>query len=272
MKSPVLILVISLMFALVVTSVSAASQSATGVQIGGTDNTQTVTNYDNQQTGTGTQIGGHDNTITNTNVNVNGNVNNGATSVSNQQDVTFVIPAKTSQAALAIDNDEDAIVTLYAGQAVAIPATDKCGGELLKAGEVVNMSWIAGAPVYVTVVKSTDVDSAIQTDAAAPVYDGVYQKFDPNGVYRYKVEYMRSINGGLSRQNVIQFAVPEDGQYSFIVDTRPAISRNGQIVSVSDDTVDFSYRVGYVGYYPPTETNHVVIGTHDEVKIIKTLP
>jgi hypothetical protein len=80
---------------------------------------------------------------------------------------------------------------------------------------------------------------------------------------------MRDANSGLSRQNVVQFIVPEDGKYSFIVDTRPAISRNGATVIVSDDTVDFSYRIGYIGYYPPQESKRVVIGTHEELKINK---
>ena len=271
MKSPAIILVGCLLFALVVTSVSASYQSANAAQIGGIDNTQVVTNYDNQQSGTGTQIGGHDNTITNTNLNVNGNINNGATSVSNHQEVTFVIPSHSAQYALAINNDEDAIVTLYAGQAVAIPVTDMYDEEQLNAGETINMSWMSGMPVYVTVVKSTDSDAAIQSNQAAPMYDSAFQEFEPMGVYHYKVHYMRDINSGLSRQNVIQFTVPEDGKYSFIVDTRPAISRNGQTVTVSDDTVDFSYRIGYVGYYPPQEYKRVVIGTHSEVKIDKVL-
>lgn len=269
MKSPAIILVGCLLIALIVSGVSAISQTANGMQVGGSDNTQVVINYDNHQTGTGTQIGGNGNTIANTNVNVNGNINNGATSVNNQQDVTVIIPSHPAQYALAIDNDEDAIITLYAGQAVAIPVTDKYGGEKLNTGETVNMSWMSGMPVYVSVVKTSDSDAAIHTYESAPVYDSVYQKFDPTGVYHYKVNYMRDTNSGLSRQNVVQFTVPEDGKYSFIVDTRPAISRNGATVIVSDDTIDFSYRIGYVGYYPPQESKRVVIGTHEELKINK---
>lgn len=267
MKSPAIIFVAVL---LMVGCVSAVSQNANGIQIGGFDNMQVVTNYDNQQTGTGTQIGGHDNTISNTNLNVNGDINNGATSVNNQQDVTVVIPSRTANYALAIDNDEDAIVTLYSGQVVSVPV-ETYHGELLKAGESFNMSWIAGMPVYVTVVKATDSDAAIHSGQASPSYDSVYQKFESNGVYRYKVQYMRDINSGLSRQNIIQFTAPEDGKYSFIVDTRPAISRNGQTVIISDDTIDFSYRIGYEGYYPEMKQKRAVIGTHEEVKINKMI-
>lgn len=263
MKSLAIILAVFCMIG----CVSAASQNANGIQIGGFDNTQIVTNFDNQQSGSGTQIGGHGNTITNTNLNVNGDINNGATSVNNQQDVTVIIPSRTTNYALAIDNDEDAIVTLYAGQVIAIPVLDKYEGNLLNRGETVNMSWISANPVYVTVVKDTDSDAAIHSSHASPNYDSVYQKFESNGIYRYKVHYMRDINGGMSRQNIVQFTAPEDGGYSFIVDTRPGISRNGQIVSITDDTIDFSYRIGYVGYYPSMEQKRVVIGTHEELPI-----
>lgn len=265
MKTSAMLLIGCLVVALLVSAVAADTQTGVATQIGGKDNQQTVTNYDNTQNAGGTQVGGSGNTIVNTNI--NGNINNGADSVSNNQQVTLIFPTKNSNYELSLENTPvtTALSTLYLGQVIPVDLG------YVKEGQTYYFGWTSSVPVMVYVVNDQSVDTATNSIDGAPVYDDVYRKWDHRDVFHYKVQYAsNAINDGLSRNNNISFTAPEGGSYSFVLDTRPAVSRNTVNVAISDDTVDIIYTLTKDGYNAPAAFQRETIGTHSEWKINKT--
>lgn len=265
MKNNVLILTGCLIVALMVSCVTANTQTGVATQVGGVDNTQTVTNNDNQQSGSTTQIGGSGNSASTTNV--NGNIYNGANSVSNNQQVMLVFPQKNSNYELSLDNlpVSTALNTLYLGEVVPVDVG------YVPEGQTYYFGWTSSVPVLVYAVSNEEVNTATNSVTGAPTYDDVYRKWDHNGVYHYPIQYAsNTINDGFSRNNNVSFTAPEPGSYSFVIDTRPAVSRYTTNVLISDDTVDIAYTLTKDGYHKPSAFQREVIGTHSEFPINKT--
>ena len=273
MKEPYLLLIGCLVIALLAAPVLASGQDATGLQVGGINNHQTVTNYNNEQTAGGTQVGGHDNVMVNTNINGDINTANTQTTITNNQ-ISLAVDTPSTKYELNIPDVQSVLQTLYLGQVVAVNLGK------VNEGQTYYFDWTSSVPVLVYVVDDASVDSAVNSNLGAVTYDNTYQKWEHNGVYHYPVIYANdvyvngertTVNEGLSRYNNVSFTAPELGTYSFVINTKPSIARNTLNTPITDDTVDIQYTVIKDGYHPPEKFQRTVIGIHDECNITKTL-
>ena len=146
-------------------------------------------------------------------------------------------------------------ISLYQNDALVVPMNS---GEEMTRGQVENITWMSADPILVYAIDTNDAD-AIREHSAAPVYDdftGIYD-FGPVHVYR-AIDYRHASRARqyLSTNNAIKFVAPEDGYYSFVLDTRPAFKRNGQeITGLLDSTCDISFVVYNDGFTSISNTD-----------------
>ncbi len=218
------------------------SQNAGGVIVGN-DNKQVVNNNNKQtdinQDATTVVNGGHDNTAIAQNTAkgdiVNGNVVNGATSVSNSQNVAIIMESAPNHYALDTPMIESQITSLYDGEVLVVPIDGGVDTPFIqKHGETYRFGVTSALPVLIYVINSND-DDMVTTLSGAPVYDSVRKKFDHSNVFVYMKSKIRST------QQALYFTVKDAGRYSFVIDTRVSQNLNGELSQISPSSVDIAY-------------------------------
>jgi hypothetical protein len=246
---PSLILAIAglLVIALIAVPSLADNQAAIANQIGGSQNTQTTTNNEyntlaNQNTGAVQTGSGNTQTTTSTVIVNNGGTVGTGTGAINEQSVSITLPSGDPyDNQLALENTGAYLTTIYSTR----PLAEDIG--ILAAGDIAVINYSAGAPLLPEVIATSDVPRALNDATTIPTYDPVNQKFDHGSLTVYPLEAMASFNGGLSRNNEIQFIAPKLGDYTLILDPRPGISVNiepaypsGQQPQISGSMVDIT--------------------------------
>ena len=225
------------------------SQYANGVVIGSKDVQQSIVNNNDQlyqnQKSSGVVVGNGnkqdiDNSISTTDV-----TNNGGSSTS--YTVNNEAPAYTYHDTLVGDTNSETI-SLYQNDALVVPMNS---GLEMERGQAANITWLSADPILVYAIDTNDAD-AIRENSANPVFEdfsGIYD-FGPVHVYR-AVDYRHASRARqyLSTNNAMEFVAPENGYYSFVLDTRPAFKRNGQeIHGLLDSTCDITFAINNDGF------------------------
>ena len=239
-------------------SADSNAQMASGVIIGH-DNTMVNDNdnyqydYQNDQHATSVAVG-HGNSVSTSNVNIAGNVVNGASAVSNTQ---MVIIPKGSANYYGLDTGVVAapsITSLYSGQ-VLIVMNDEVTGKNQLAGDVYKYTVKSSLPVLTYVINANDAPKAEFDIDVAPVYDPSTHKYELGNLDTVYVNKYRS------PFQQFEAVMPEDGRYALVIDTRVAQLLNGKQSKITDDSVDVTYYVEHTGYKPTPAPRRSTIGT-----------
>jgi hypothetical protein len=237
-------------------------QGAVGT-INGNGNTQSVTT-DVQQTNqvtTGTLVGnGNTQSVTSNYVGTS-NVNS-ISGTSNQYTINNAAPKYTYHDSLDIGTIYTETTSLFMGDVLTIPMNN---GKIVRTGHAFNITYQSADPLLVYVINTNDAD-AIHCQSNAPVLEDAYGVWDYGNINVFRTsnnaDHSARAKQYLSSQAIRTFVAPEDGYYSFVMDTRPAETRFGNTISsLSDTTVDVTYIVqndGSVVIATPTPS---VIGT-----------
>jgi hypothetical protein len=200
------------------------------------------------------------NTVNN-NVNVNGDVTNGATSVSNNQQMTFVVPKSTSYYGLDFGIVDQEIISLYSGQVLVVMNDDK--GNLQRAGETYRYEVTSSLPVLTYVVNANEANRAEFDLTVAPEFDPYRKKFDLGNLDTIYVSDFRSPS------QTFDVTVPEDGRYALVIDTRVSQSLDGKLTPITADTIDITYVVARGTNMGECQLTRDVIGTTEMFKLFE---
>jgi len=261
-------LVVSPMVFAMPTPPSGDDQNTGGIIVGD-DNKQIVysEHTDNNYNGKTEQnaksvVNGNGNKVNtiNNNLNVNGDVTNGATSVVNNQEMTFIVPKSTAYYGLDKPVTNTEIVSLYMGQ-VLIVKNDN--GNMQYAGDKFIYTYQSSLPVLLAVVNDNEAGRAEFDIDVAPVYN-VYQ-------HKYEMGNLDTIYIGKYRspQQQIEVTIPEDGRYSMVIDTRVSQALDGKQTPITADSVDVVYSIQKVFNGTPSQFNRTVIGNTDMYPILE---
>ena len=227
-----------------VMATSAGSSVASGV-ITGNSNNQEVINYATTQNAIG---------ITNTQ-----NIASTSSSSTNYQ-ITNEAPKYTYHDHLDLGAIRTETTSLFLGDVLVLPVND---GNIIVKGQIVNITYQSADPLLVYVIDSNDND-AIRAQSNAPALDDAYGVWDYGNIRVFKTaedsQHSSRVKQYLSSQAIRTFVAPYTGYYSFVLDTRPAVSRCGNTInSLSDSTVDITYIVQNDGFvYSPLQAPHVI--------------
>jgi hypothetical protein len=261
--------------------VAAIDQDATGIIVNSHDVQQNIQNdqqynqqFNNQKAGADV-TGNHDTTTVDNTVSTSVSTSTSTTTGSSSSVVINNAPAAYTYHDTLIGDTNSETISLYQNDALVVPMNS---GEEMTRGQVENITWMSADPILVYAIDTNDAD-AIREHSAAPVYDdftGIYD-FGPVHVYR-AIDYRHASRARqyLSTNNAIKFVAPEDGYYSFVLDTRPAFKRNGQeITGLLDSTCDISFvvyndgftgisntdglpKIGKIDVFPVDKKGHII--------------
>ena len=270
MRNLTLLLAGLIIAAIMIMPAMADTQITGAAQIGGKDNTQITTSNDQQTTGIQT---GHDNTqITTSNV-VNtegGNIINGATSVSNNQQVAVFLPSNPNHYTLDTGVTTTQITSLYEGEVYVADNDQELIGDyqIQKAGDVYQYTIKSSVPVLAYVINAVD-DDKVMSKSGAPTYDWVRQKYEHGWVDvtfpNHNSPKLYNHPSDLPEFNV---TLPADGRYALVIDTRVIDTLNGIQTEVTPSTVDITYSVAKVADGTASKYHRDIIGTNSVYETI----
>lgn len=223
------------------------------------DNTYNENNYNGEtEQNAKSNVKGNNNNVNtvNNNMNVNGgDVINGATSVSNNQQMTLVIPKSTSYYGLdtGVITDKQ-ILSLYMGQVLIV---DNDAGNMQHAGDKFVVMIQSSVPVLAYEVNNNEAKRAEFDIDVAPTYDIYQHKFDVSNLDTIFVSKYRS------PQQQFEVTIPENGMYSLVIDTRVTQSLDGKTTPITPDSVDLIYSIAKTFNGTPMKFNRNVIGSTD---------
>ena len=271
MRNLTLLLAGLIIAAIMIMPAMADTQITGAAQIGGKDNTQITTSNDQQTTGIQT---GHDNTqITTSNV-VNtegGNIINGATSVSNNQQVAVFLPSNPNHYTLDTGVTTTQITSLYSGEVFVVDNDIELAGDqqMQKAGDVYQYSIKSSVPVLAYVINALD-DDKVMSKSGAPTYDWVRQKYEHGWVdVTFPNYHSPKIYNHPSTLQEFNVTLPSDGRYALVIDTRVTDTLNGIQTEVTPNTIDLTYSMAKVVDGTATKYRRNVIGTNSVFKTIE---
>jgi hypothetical protein len=217
---------------------------ASGV-ITGNGNDQTVVNYATTQNAG--QISNTQNTAS-------------SSSTSTNYQITNEAPAYTYHDHLDLGAIRTETTSLFLGDVLVLPVND---GNIILAGQIVNVTYQSADPLLAYVIDSKDND-AIRAQSNAPTLEDSYGVWNYGNIRVFKTsedsQHSSRAKQYLSSQAIRTFVAPYTGYYSFVLDTRPSVSRFGNTVnSLSDNTVDITYIVQNDGFmYSPMQRQYVI--------------
>jgi hypothetical protein len=228
----------------VATPAPSQSSSAIGV-IDGDHNSQTVVDYSTTQNA---------NRIDNT-----ANSQSSSFTSTNYQ-ITNEAPKYTYHDHLDLGAIRTETTSLFLGDVLVLPVND---GNIILAGQIVNVTYQSADPLLAYVIDSNDND-AIRAQSNAPTLEDSYGVWNYGNIRVFKTaedsQHSSRAKQYLSSQAIRTFVAPYTGYYSFVLDTRPSVSRFGNTInSLSDNTVDITYIVQNDGFvYSPVQRPHVI--------------
>jgi len=248
---------------------ASVNQDANGNTVGGHNNNQVNqnTNYDTETNQNAVSlVSGHDNSVTTTNNNVNtqgGNIVNGATAVSNNQQVSLIIESNPNHYRLDTGLVTTQTTSLYGGEVLVFPIDGGADTPSLQLhGEKYHFVVQSALPTLVYVINSND-DDKVTSLSGAPNYDPVRKKFDHSNVFVYQTGKFRST------QQALDFTVKESGRYSFVIDTRVSQQLNAELSQITPNSVDIVYSLEKSGGATPLDEMRTYYGKSE---VFVTLP
>jgi hypothetical protein len=213
-------------------------------------NGETEQNAKSNVNGNGNKV----NTVNN-NVNYNGEVTNGATSVSNNQEMTFIVPKSTAYYGLDTGAVTDRqIISLYLGQVLVANLDDD---NLQLEGDTFTISAKSSLPVLAYVTNKNDINKAKFDSNVAPTYDTFLEKYDLGNLDTIYVSKYRS------PQQQFDVTIPKGGKYALVIDTRVSQALDGKQSEISASSVDLLYSIVKTNNGTPKKFVRNFIGTTD---------